>query len=451
MNENTQLVQYDYGNAVESPEGLKNWLQQAVRDKLIFPATRSEIQLAQISRHISHAMVVMATSGQQLAKFKACTAGSWVAAVAQAINVGLPTGFNFFYYIPYKNGELSRAAGHDVYEAQYRTSYLGLREHAFMTKSATKFREFVLYEGDSMQWNQRDDEPEFNSIVIAHDPKCELNAKYLTEIVIGMKQGNGEWIWEHMNKAQLEAHYNRFVLAPSITRHTQIGPAWSEEGARVEMYKKIPIRKLLKRAPSGEAIPLANGVYCTSAQLAEWEEIVDNGGNVPQLKAGFDQNTIPEEPALAPKLEAPKRTGRVPLSERLAPTATIADSAPEVIANLNEPENVDTTTGEQLFPDEAPVPVKYEPQPGDLVRITKCKLFTTIGGVEHPDYSTEPEKQLTGKVTGLNKDGKRWDTELDNGGLVWFKGKATERDPNPETKSYPKWAFYSDCLELLPF
>jgi len=82
-----------------------------------------------------------------------CTQESLLKSVLEASVLGIDcTGLlGRGYLVPYKNGGLSRQAGHDVYEAQFQPGYLGLCDLARRSGEVTQVYAHAVYAGDEFE------------------------------------------------------------------------------------------------------------------------------------------------------------------------------------------------------------------------------------------------------------------------------------------------------------
>ena len=163
-----------------------------------------------------------------------CTPASVMGALLRANTLGLRVGTGEFWLIPRKNGEASKKAGRDVYEATPQIGYQGyltlIRRHS----KAIRVVNEPVYEGDDFAIVRHEPVPFRHTPCLNSKERGELRGFYCTGII------NGEWTdpaW--MDKHEMQAHVDRYVKA-------SWGP-WSDELDRVQMARKTVLIRWAKR------------------------------------------------------------------------------------------------------------------------------------------------------------------------------------------------------------
>ena len=92
-----------------------------------------------------------------------CDPGEVIKAALKAASMRLPIDPNlgFAYIIPYKNGQLSKKLGHDVYDAQFQVGYKGFIQLALRSGEYRKINVTDVREGEYIRKDRESGEIEF--------------------------------------------------------------------------------------------------------------------------------------------------------------------------------------------------------------------------------------------------------------------------------------------------
>lgn len=191
-----------------------------------------------------------------------CTQASMLKSVIEASTLGLDCSglLGRGYLVPYKNGSLSRAAGHDVYEAQFMPGYLGLCDLARRSNEIARVEGHAVFDGDVFEYEEGLNQK------LVHKPSLDANQEREVRVVVtDYKQGlsrvegslkfvyaiavykDGGKQFVVMSVAEVERHRQR-------SRAKNSGP-WVTD--YVAMAIKTAIRQLCKWIPQSPELAKA--------------------------------------------------------------------------------------------------------------------------------------------------------------------------------------------------
>lgn len=189
-----------------------------------------------------------------------CEPTSIVLAVMDAARLGLDIGRQC-NLIPYKN------------KAQMQPNYQGLCDLAYRTNRIGKITTAVVHEGDEFHVELG------TSGHIVHLPKYDKQGE-ITHAYAAAQLENGAWEMEVMKLEELE-HVRTMSRSPN-------SPAWKNFPG--EMYRKVVLKRLLKRLPSSpelyEAIRMDHAVEQGQQDDPELEELKREGREIAFAEAG---------------------------------------------------------------------------------------------------------------------------------------------------------------------
>lgn len=164
-----------------------------------------------------------------------CALPSLMGAVMESAKLGLEPGLmGQSYILPYKNYKASKAAGQDVYEAQFIIGYRGLIDLVRRSGQVSVLRAVAIHEKDEYEIDEGIDAN------IVHKPNLteERGAPIIYYAVAKMKDGSHSFAY--MTKSEIEKHRDKYSKAK------EFGP-WKDEFDA--MAKKTVLRQLIKYLP----------------------------------------------------------------------------------------------------------------------------------------------------------------------------------------------------------
>lgn len=195
-------------------------------------------------------MASLAASRQP--KLYYCTPASFLQCLVKSAEIGLDCGgaTGQAYLVPFKNGQLTKSAGYDVYDCTFIPGYQGLTELVYRAKAVNYVDAQVVYEKDFFKFSLGT-EPSIQFIPNMDGDRGEIKCAYA---VIRLKDSTYPKI-EIMTKDQL-------LNIKSRSKAATYGPWVSDES---EMMRKTVLRRALKYVPKTpqieQALELDNQLY----------------------------------------------------------------------------------------------------------------------------------------------------------------------------------------------
>jgi recombination protein RecT len=169
-----------------------------------------------------------------------CNVPSLMGAVMESAKLGLEPGLlGQAYILPYKNFKASKAAGHDVYEAQFIIGYKGMIDLVRRSGQVSTIEAREVYKHDEFEF-----EYGLNDKLVhkpAMDDEGEVIAYYA---VAKMKDGGYNFIV--MSKKKVEKHRDAFTKSKKYGTNEVYGP-WKDHFDA--MAKKTVLKELIKYLP----------------------------------------------------------------------------------------------------------------------------------------------------------------------------------------------------------